>query len=421
MTEFRQTEPSNHSLGQDPVTDALYKNTLSKTQDSSPEAIAQTNPDEGVTLTEETPYETIKQGPITYFRYYFENAEQSSYLTSDLAEPIASKNLLPFYLAGGGVLGATLISGIVIAGFTDNSKSPTPKELAPSEVKKTPKPRSSQRSIAPPEIMQERLTTKPSPKAKQTPANFPSTVPKVQSSERLLQQALAIPEPLPVPSLPSTWVKSIPTPPLPIQVKPTTSQTVSPAQAVLAVSASTSSSPSPKNDVDQPLISNNADSNQADLPLIAEDQTLKAADARCLNRAEKPLTATVDQTIAAQASMLVSAPETLAIPSTTQKAEVKQGTAVNASTLPQGEAELQAFLELPQRFPGSTEIAVMPLPCQVAQTALTKRRKDRFTVLTLSLQDYQKHWQSSSKTRRTLPAYGFIDYKQQLIVLLNER
>jgi hypothetical protein len=65
-------------------------------------------------------------------------------------------------------------------------------------------------------------------------------------------------------------------------------------------------------------------------------------------------------------------------------------------------------------------LAVMPLPCQVAQTALTRQRKDSFAVLTLSLQDYQKHWQSSSKTRQAVPVYGFIDYRQQLIVLLNQ-
>jgi len=101
--------------------------------------------------------------------------------------------------------------------------------------------------------------------------------------------------------------------------------------------------------------------------------------------------------------------------------KVAQTIAAQAPSLPDAEKELQTLLELPQRFPTSAGIAVLPLPCQVAQTAIAKQRVGEFAVLKLNPQDYQKRWKTSSNNPQTMiPTYGFVDYKQQAIVLVQE-
>ena len=446
MAEFHQKEEQGRSVDQ-PVNTAHEtpggdtKNNLKKAippaQESS-KPNAEISAETASSQVKEVPYERLQQGPITYFRYYFEDAEQPTYLTSPTTELSSNKrNLLPLYLAGGGVLGATLISGFVIAGLANNSKAPAQKGTTDSKVKQTPTPKRLQPQVASPEVVppSRSTPTKPPQTPKKAPPKAPS-LPTVRSSLDL-PQALMVPEPLPVPALPLVSVpiaravsNPLPAPaaqPLvapvipPIVETPTALPSVKPFSPELA---SADSSPKPP------------DFAPASLAAQESAQLPTAADARCLSSAATPGESLTPQNQQmAQSSRLVSAPETVGMPSANRKPQAETtvtGTAPSSAivvdseppviSLQKAEKDLQEFLELPQRFPSSAGIAVMPLPCQVAQTAITKQRVADFNVIRLGAQDYQKRWKLSSNNPEALvPIYGFIDYKQQSVVLLSAR
>ncbi|MCY7323998.1 MAG: hypothetical protein LH660_19920, partial [Phormidesmis sp. CAN_BIN36] len=139
MTEFHQKKDQGRSV--DPPVDAVYEALSGSTDENPKKAIppAQESNPEAASSSVELPYERLQQGPITYFRYYFESVEQPTYLPSSTPElPTNKRNMLPLYLAGGGVLGAALISGFVIAGLANNSKAPNQKGTIDSKVKQTP-------------------------------------------------------------------------------------------------------------------------------------------------------------------------------------------------------------------------------------------------------------------------------------------
>lgn len=127
---------------------------------------------------------------------------------------------------------------------------------------------------------------------------------------------------------------------------------------------------------------------------------------------------------------------------------------------PQG---IQDFLALPQKLSTPKAIALMPLTQQAAVEATNTKQLGQYTVRQVSPQEYQKEWLSSQKTPRTdetssemnagtdaernvvandtgnsaaddvangqatdaialgFPAYGFIDYQRQLIIVLRDQ
>ena len=439
MTEFHQKKEQGHSV--DPPVDAVYE-ALSGSPDQTKKAIPPTqesNAEAAESSVEEHLYERLEQGPITYFRYYFESAEQPTYLPPTTTELSTNKrNLLPFYLAGGGVLGAALISGFVIAGLANNSKAPSQKGTIDSKVKQTPPPKRVQPQVASPEVVPPSRSTPTKPA--QTPKKKPTQklpVPTVRSSSDQLQQALMVP--LPIPDLPIVSVPIAPavSKPLPAPVIQPTPQAVAsapqappPALPVLTPALPLAdSSPRPPESSPSPAFAQE----RAALPAVPT----AIADARCLSSATAPEQAfAAPDKPAVQSALLVSAPESSievlsANRSSPADKPVVIGTAIDAAIAKDGakatsiqdpEKELQAFLELPQRFPSSAGIAVMPLPCQLAQTATTKQRVAEFNVVRLSPQDYQKRWKLSSNNPQALtPIYGFVDYKQQSVVLLSAK
>ena len=439
MTEFHQKKEQGHSVDPpvNPVQETLSSNAennirkaIPPTQESS--SNAEMNAEAVSPQVEEVPYERLQQGPITYFRYYFEDAEQPTYLTSPAAEPLTHKrNRLPLYLAGGGVLGATLISGFVIAGLANNSKAPEQKGTSGSKVKQTPAPKLTQPQVAYPEALPPTRSTPPKPP--QTSKKAPTKklpVPTVRSSsDSQLQQALMVPPPLPVPALPTVQIARTVSTPLPAPaVQPPAPPAIAPApEAPIALPSLkpalpelvADSSPRPPDSSPSPAFAQKS----------APSSQSAIADARCLSSAAalgESLVAQNQPPIAAQSAMLVSAPESVGMLSANRTPQaataVNSGTAIADGTTQDAEKDLQELLELPQRFPTSAGIAVMPLPCQLAQTVTTKQRVAEFNVVRLSSQDYQKRWKLSSKNPQALiPIYGFVDYKQQSVVLLSAR
>lgn len=433
MTEFHQFKKphdQSHELSPNPQEPTMDTIAQSSSQIDSPsEATVEVNTEGTASQIYKAPYETIQQGPITYFRYYYEDAEQPTYRTSGVAELFPKRNLLPLYLAGSGVLGATLISGAVIAGLANNSKSQPPQNVTQPEVKQTPSSTKTRPQVAPPELMPQSRSTpaKPSQKPKKAFTQKSSTATPAQSSSKLLlQQALAVPDSIPVSNLPTFSVPITRSIPKPLPFPPgQSSQPTSPTQESLPANLPLQNSPPS---------STRANGSSTPTPPIVPSVPKSAtpsqstADARCVSPVSDA--ATDSRSTLFQASMLVSAPEKVEVAAVNSKAQIEKSMLVKAAqtiaaqdpSLSDAEKELQAFLELPQSFPTSAGIAILPLPCQIARTAVAKKQVGEFTVLRLSPQDYQKSWETSSKNPQAMvPIYGFVNYVQHAIVLVVQR
>ncbi len=455
MTEFYQLqEPRDHSLAptnlQEPVIETL--------KDESSQ--------------EEFPLEATAE--MNAFRYYYCGDGQSPLSVSSPLAKRSNKSIFsPRYLARNSVIGATLISGVVIAGLANTSKPQSPQNLTQSEVKQTPTSNLAQPQVAPPEVMpQLQSTLAKSPQKSKKALPKPSLVALEQLSAKQLsqqavaQQMIAVPELPPNLDLPTVAVtvpqslpKPLPAPPVrpsaqiaPLQKSPTNSLPTSPlipiykAETTIAPIPLQTSPPPPAHTgaatiAPAPLQTSPLPSTYkvgaaiSPAPPIAlpilEPATLPqpTADDRCFNpTAEAEKSATDLRSTSVQTSLPVSAPESV-VTVASSKAQLEksmlvkapQTIAAQAPSLPDAEKELQTLLELPKKFPTSAGIAVLPLPCQAAQAAIAKPQMGEFAVLKLSPQDYQKRWKmSSNNSPATIPAYGFIDYKQHAIVLMQK-
>lgn len=87
---------------------------------------------------------------------------------------------------------------------------------------------------------------------------------------------------------------------------------------------------------------------------------------------------------------------------------------------------IQDYLNRPPK-PAADAPALMPLSSKAAEEAVAKPQIGAFTVRQVSQQDYQKEWQTSNRNPSdpaiayAFPAYGFIDYQRQVIVVLKEQ
>ncbi len=103
------------------------------------------------------------------------------------------------------------------------------------------------------------------------------------------------------------------------------------------------------------------------------------------------------------------------------------GTATGSSPLVSNTSEgIQDYLNHPPK-PGAEAPALMPLSSKAAGEAAAKPQIGSFTVRQVNQQDYQKEWQTSNRNPQdpaiayAFPAYGFIDYQRQVIVVLKEQ
>ncbi|MGQ9869538.1 hypothetical protein [Leptodesmis sp.] len=103
------------------------------------------------------------------------------------------------------------------------------------------------------------------------------------------------------------------------------------------------------------------------------------------------------------------------------------GTATGSSPLASNTSEgIQDYLNHPPK-PGAEALALMPLSSRAAGEAAAKPQIGSFTVRQVNQRDYQKEWQTSNRNPQdpaiayAFPAYGFIDYQRQVIVVLKEQ
>lgn len=84
---------------------------------------------------------------------------------------------------------------------------------------------------------------------------------------------------------------------------------------------------------------------------------------------------------------------------------------------------IKDYLNLGQKA-NSNSVTLMPLSQRAATEVTNTDQVGQFTVRQVSSQDYQKEWVASNKAVEdpaialAYPAYGFIDYQRQLIVVL---
>ncbi len=451
MTEFHQLKESqDHTL--EPITDF---------QEPVIDTIAQDAPSPA-----ESPIEATAE--MNAFRYYYASAGQSPQVTLPVAKRLTKRILSPRYLAGSGVIGATLISGVVMAVSPNHSKPQPLQGGTQSEINQIPKLNPTQPQIASPEVipLSRSTSAKSLQNSKKAVSLNSSGVALEQysaqpSQQAMVQQTIPVPAPPPAFDLPTVAVtvpqslpKPLPAPP----VRPPAQAT--PLQKSPAANPSLQTSPSPASPTEvsftpfppqtspppsptgvsftpfppqtSPPPASRPDGSLTPTPAIAPtlkpDVPQSAADARCVSPIAENASATDPRSLPVQPSLSVPTSETV-VTATNSKAQleksalvkVAQTIAAQAPSPSDAEKELQTLLELPKRFPTSAGIAVLPLPCQAAQTAIAKQRVGEFAVLQLSPQDYQKRWKTSSNNPQTMiPTYGFVDYKQQAIVLVQE-
>ncbi|MCY7274897.1 MAG: hypothetical protein LH702_14495, partial [Phormidesmis sp. CAN_BIN44] len=162
MTEFHQLKDS-HDHNLEPIADFQ-------------EPVMDTIGD----ISSQDPLEVTAE--MNAFRYYYGGAGQLPHLTSPVAKRSAKKTLSPRYLAGSGVIGATLISGVVIAVSPNQPEPQSPQGITQSELKQIPKSNPIQPQIAPPEVMPQSRST--SAKSLQKPQKAVPQNPSVVALEQ---------------------------------------------------------------------------------------------------------------------------------------------------------------------------------------------------------------------------------------------
>jgi hypothetical protein len=99
--------------------------------------------------------------------------------------------------------------------------------------------------------------------------------------------------------------------------------------------------------------------------------------------------------------------------------------ATPASALPQG---IREYIVLGQKPAEVRRVSLMPLTEKAAAEVVNTKQVGTFAVRQVSPQDYQKEWLSSNPNSSddpnmalAFPAYGFIDYQRQVIVVLQDK
>lgn len=395
-----------------------------------------------------TPYEIHTEGPLTYFNYYFEDVVPSA--TADSHSP-AAPSKVTVGLIGAGVVAVTVASGLIIGDAlkqpdsetrkpantvkrsptnlprpTTTSPEPlnTPRSTPQSTPQPTIKPRSSQTSnqtsiqsplqpeysspteaIAAPETIALNPSTpltpsRPAPATtnRKLPAfansNLSSVIVRQEAIKQSSASAIAPPETLePTTAAPESVRPSSPT--------QATNDQAQPASTPAAITPETASNPT---SIQAPTTADEATAPDRTTTPLPPNQ-----DANDLRRffPERTPVAMGDR----------AAPAAATNPSTDTKALTQTSTAAAKTQ------RIQDYLNLAQKA-NPNPIALMPLSQQAATEASNLPQVGPFAVRQVNPQDYQKEWVVSNKTVEdpaialAFPAYGFIDYQRQLIVVL---
>jgi hypothetical protein len=426
--------------------------------------------------------EGLTEGPLTYFRYYLENADELAYRSEHSPRSMQQK-LVRTGLIGAGVL-ATLASGMAVmeslttARPETKAKPPAPPPTAQNPdmqeltgTKTTPKPAQPETiGIKPGSPLQFSLT--PSPTIAQlnqsTGQLGPSTAPPPALPElsafqvEATQAAFSLPEPQ-LATAPETAMLApeaeqqlaLGQSNQPTSLNPgTTSSFLNAAPSGLPQAAESSST----NLAASPIASNIAPPETMTTPLTAADAgsaiAVQPLAANAPNPEQEfgpdstqPTVSTTSsnfpmptvQTVASPASgraELALQPNTATVTTPGDRlleAVPAQSQPSLVSSLPPNSETIAATsVELPEDVsPGvrnllqpnsevtGIQVAVMPLTQQESQEVAMRDRLGQFKVLRLSQPDYQQEWHTSNGDGNDpAPNFGFVDYPRRVIAVM---
>lgn len=383
-------------------------------------------------------YDVCSTGPLTYYRYYFEDASPSTYAVVK-PKSAAGMTSLPTGLVGAGVLTATVISGLAIADVVKDRSAAVPRDNstnAPVKQKQT-QPRPNPTPTPPEMVEQAPLSNQANrplySKATSSPTGTPDRSAALESNGPLssaeLQNSIE-----PLVTLPSTSAPNLSivkpskpsqpaVPPKPKMAKPQpAAKTPVKAGSQKAATTSISSNPSASSQEAQAQTAEARVSAGLTMAGVAPPEVL--APQSSSRSADSPLSNT-DSGV----SGTVQSPAPTAKPETDEANAIdaaSAGAALSSSQLLNDVQGIQDFVTLPKKAAPGSEIALMPLTQKAAQEAEVSKTVGEFKILKLPAQQYVGEWRTSNKSAvdadsvSGLPAYGFIDYQRQLIVVLND-
>lgn len=391
-------------------------------------------------------YDVHTKGPLTYFQFYLDEVVQSA----NAAEPAEKRqSISTTVLLGAGFVAATVVSGLLI-GDALNKPAPPPDTKVPP-VK--PKQRAMVSMPRPTSAAPEKLEA-----PRSQPQAIPQSFPRQNSVDQANFQSFA-------PVLPSVTLAAVPetltvsrsspkrtvTGALaPAGMKPLVRPSYQdlpdlqrppqpPLTALNAVPASAIAAPER---INEPAAISPPDPTQ--LPATLNNSapfppTSPSAEASPTTpQAESQLTAPIPS-ISEPASPATDSPQlnstSNAIESKLPNRAVKTALTDDRSAIaasptnlssqlsqPVILSRLQDFVTLAQSAPVAKPRTFMPLTQQAATEAGQYKQLEKFAIRRVAAQDYQKEWSVSSNSDSFgYPAYGFIDYQRQVIVVLTEQ
>ncbi|HIK15921.1 MAG TPA: hypothetical protein IGS53_11650 [Leptolyngbyaceae cyanobacterium M33_DOE_097] len=405
-------------------------------------------------VTDEGIYDTWTDGPLTYFNVYLD--EMPTHVGRSFDNPgfNLSKGML-----GAGLVSAVAVSGLLIGDAFSKPNPPETRSADNSQVEQDPADKLTELPVtAAPERTQPEL----SPKAKEPEAASKPTAknlkqPTSTPTQRISNQLLSIPSlpPPPLVSLNQAFpLAGKPTPatptPKPFNLPPLIpTPTQQPAPAIATPEAFPPTSSTTPKAPSQAPVSNPT----VTTPEVVPQATTPPATAPQPISRELPRSPQTSQAIPSLAPTLVTPPasstetktsrsappqnfaETPDTPPTTNRNSAPESKSETPASSNQGAANSATRTNTPQGIQDYLTLGqaksiqsptLMPLSSQAATEAANTDKIGSFTVKQVDAQAYQQEWQNSNPNTNdpaialAFPAYGFIDYQRQLIVLLQD-
>lgn len=453
MTQFLELENRSKLTAEQLIpTEQLIPNDPEQLDEAVGQTVheASSSPEE----TLENPYEQCNEGPLTYYRYYFDDLEQPAIAVPEVGRSIRINYLSPGLL-GAGVLTATVASGFMIANAAKEKPVVTPAQApADAQVKQTttqqlptPKPAAPEKITAN-EAQLAQKSTRTTPKAADSLTSALKTPPKVDLSQLAIapppspSMGIAAPETFGFsPQLPSRLEQSnqpikavLPNSPPPVtgQVAPSMQPQAAPSgqeQPIIPPTAPpvdfTAPTPLPSTmpteALAQPGLATPAE-NPVLQPQSAPQQPVPSTGQPILSQGNG-LPAIDQDTIGTETRVMnISSPiEQGSLP--TAEPVTPDAADTDTSQFLNSPQSIQDFMNLADQAKG-IEVALMSLTQQAAQEAANNNQVGSFAVLKLTEQEYLNQWQASNQASTeasySLPTYGFIDYQRRIIAVLQD-
>ncbi|NJP10522.1 MAG: hypothetical protein HC866_14465 [Leptolyngbyaceae cyanobacterium RU_5_1] len=463
---------SDHGQGVDRVTTAKASSQANSNDISSRNEVAKAE-----ASSEENPnsssYDVRIDGPITYFQYYFDEANQPFSVPPQVNQPPKS-NAVSIGIIGAGALAATVVSGLWIANTVNKPDvEPDNKPVDSTNTRQNSTIKSSSPTPTSPEKLdatrsltsqQTQSTSKPDSELSKTQSFdglFPPLPPLTttalpaglglsQSPQFSSSSSLSSSTNKPNRSATSSPNQNLPNLGTP-QTSPARPQNSTSIAAKAAGAGNTSQpeaasgDPSSQSVAQQPNTQPSSFSATTPFPPSPNNSSpqLDAANSGMANPNMAPPEVLSPEASAKSELSATSATQPQATPGNSESAELQSKQisspgdrpsepsnpatnqiAANDSNPPGSPQGIKDYLTLPQKAATSSSVTLMPLTQKAADEAVGSKQIGPFAVRQVATQEYQKEWVASNKNSEdptiayAFPAYGFIDYQRQVIVVL---